>query len=47
MSAKERAEIRKVDADTDAVYVAASVLSGNEVREKLPVTRTRPITLWT
>lgn len=35
MSAKERAEIRKVDADTDAVYVAASVLSGNEVREKI------------
>ena len=35
MSAKERAEIRKVDADTDAVYVAASVLSNNEVREKI------------
>ncbi|HFL3839656.1 anti-CBASS protein Acb1 family protein, partial [Klebsiella pneumoniae] len=35
MSAKERAEIRKVDADTDAVYVGASVLSGNEVREKI------------
>ncbi|STV95590.1 phage-associated protein, family [Klebsiella michiganensis] len=35
MSAKERAEIRKVDADTDAVYVTSSVLSGNEVREKI------------
>lgn len=35
MSAKEKAEIRKIDADTDAVYVTAGVLSGNEVREKI------------
>lgn len=35
MSAKEKAEIRKIDADTDAVYVAAGALSANEVREKI------------
>ncbi|WP_165430948.1 DUF1073 domain-containing protein [Atlantibacter hermannii] len=35
MSAKEKAEIRKIDADTDAVYITAGVLSGNEVREKI------------
>ncbi|MBA7802523.1 DUF1073 domain-containing protein [Citrobacter freundii] len=35
MSAKEKAEIRKIDADTDAVYVAAGALSNNEVREKI------------
>lgn len=35
MSEKERAEIRKIDADTDAVYVAAGALSNNEVREKI------------
>lgn len=35
MSAKERAEIRKLDADADAAYVGAGVLSGNEVREKI------------
>jgi phage-related protein (TIGR01555 family) len=35
MSAKEKADIRKVDADTDAVYVAAGALSANEVREKI------------
>ena len=35
MSAKERAEIRKLDAETDAAYVGAGVLSGNEVREKI------------
>ena len=35
MSAKERAEIRKLDAETDAAYVSAGVLSGNEVREKI------------
>ncbi len=35
MSEKEKAEIRKIDADTDAVYVTNSVLAGNEVRQKL------------
>ncbi|MHA3365206.1 DUF1073 domain-containing protein [Yersinia enterocolitica] len=35
MSAKEKAEIRKIDADTDAVYITSSVLAGNEVRQKL------------
>ena len=35
MTAKEKAEIRKIDADTDAVYVTSSVLSGNEVRQKI------------
>jgi len=35
MSAKEKAEIRKIDADTDAVYIAAGALSANEVREKI------------
>ncbi len=35
MSAKEKADIRKVDADTDAVYIAAGALSANEVREKI------------
>jgi phage-related protein (TIGR01555 family) len=35
MSAKEKAEIRKIDADTDAVYVATGALSNNEVREKI------------
>ena len=35
MSAKEKAEIRKIDADTDAVYIAAGALSGNEVRQKI------------
>lgn len=35
MSAKEKAEIRKIDADTDAVYIANGALSGAEVREKL------------
>lgn len=35
MSAKEKAEIRKIDADTDAVYIAAGALSNNEVREKI------------
>ncbi|BET42762.1 DUF1073 domain-containing protein [Atlantibacter hermannii] len=35
MSAKEKAEIRKIDADTDAAYIAAGALSANEVREKI------------
>lgn len=35
MSAKEKAEIRKVDADTDAVYITTGALSANEVREKI------------
>ncbi len=35
MSAKEKAEIRKIDADTDAVYVATGAISNNEVREKI------------
>lgn len=35
MSAKEKADIRKVDADTDAVYITAGALSANEVREKI------------
>lgn len=36
MSAKEKAEIRKIDADTDAVYVSTvGALSANEVREKI------------
>lgn len=35
MSAKEKAEIRKIDADTDLVYVTAGALSNNEVREKI------------
>lgn len=35
MSAKERAEIRKIDADTDAVYQAIGALSNNEIREKI------------
>lgn len=35
MSSKEKAEIRKIDADTDAVYVTAGVLSNNEVRQKV------------
>ncbi len=35
MSEKERADIRKVDADTDAVYIASGALSNNEVREKI------------
>ena len=35
MSEKERAEIRKIDADTDAVYVTNSILAGNEVRQKI------------
>lgn len=35
MSSKEKADIRKVDADTDAVYIAAGALSANEVREKI------------
>lgn len=35
MSEKDKAEIRKIDADTDAVYVANSVLAGDEVRQKL------------
>lgn len=35
MSAKERADIRKVDADTDAVYISNGALSGNEVRQKI------------
>ncbi|PUX35964.1 DUF1073 domain-containing protein [Cronobacter sakazakii] len=35
MSEKERAEIRKMDADTDAVYVATGSLTNNEVREKI------------
>ena len=35
MSAKEKAEIRKIDADTDAVYVASGVLAGNEIRQKV------------
>ncbi|HDL6888369.1 TPA: DUF1073 domain-containing protein [Yersinia enterocolitica] len=35
MSEKEKAEIRKIDADTDAVYITSSVLAGNEVRQKL------------
>lgn len=35
MSAKEKADIRKVDADTDSVYIAAGALSANEVREKI------------
>lgn len=35
MSAKEKAEIRKIDADADAVYITAGALSANEVREKI------------
>lgn len=35
MSEKEKAEIRKIDADADAVYITNSVLAGNEVRQKL------------
>lgn len=35
MSAKEKAEIRKTDADTDAVYVTNNVLAGSEIRQKL------------
>jgi phage-related protein (TIGR01555 family) len=35
MTAKEKADIRKIDADTDAVYVATGALSNNEVREKI------------
>lgn len=35
MSAKEKADIRKVDADTDAVYITAGALSANEIREKI------------
>lgn len=35
MSAKEKAEIRKIDADTDAVYTTIGALSNNEVREKI------------
>ncbi|WP_244577355.1 DUF1073 domain-containing protein [Escherichia coli] len=35
MSAKELAEIRKIDADTDAVYAALGALTNNEVREKI------------
>jgi hypothetical protein len=47
MSAKERAEIRKVDADTDAVYVPPACSLATKSVKKSPVTRTRPITLWT
>lgn len=35
MSTKEKAEIRKIDADTDAVYTTIGALSNNEVREKI------------
>ncbi|HDV7525474.1 TPA: DUF1073 domain-containing protein [Yersinia enterocolitica] len=35
MSEKEKAEIRKIDADTDAVYQAIGALSNNEIREKI------------
>lgn len=35
MSAKEKAEIRKIDADTDAVYITAGALSNNEIRKKI------------
>ncbi|HEN3634146.1 TPA: DUF1073 domain-containing protein [Yersinia enterocolitica] len=35
MSDKEKAEIRKIDADTDAVLIAASSISNNESRERL------------
>lgn len=35
MSAKEKAEIRKTDADTDAVYITNGALSASEVREKI------------
>lgn len=35
MSAKEKAEIRKIDADTDAVYSSVSALAGNEIRKKI------------
>jgi hypothetical protein len=47
MSAKEKAEIRKIDADTDAVYVATGALSNNEVRERLPKTPNHHTTHWT
>ncbi|UCL84508.1 DUF1073 domain-containing protein [Pseudomonas sp. HS-18] len=42
MSAKELAEIRKSDADMDAVYVNASILDGSEVRERLASDPTSP-----
>jgi len=35
MSAKEKAEIRKIDADTDAVYVTNSIMAGGEIRQKV------------
>ncbi len=35
MSEKEKAEIRKINADTDVVYVTEGVLSNNEVRQKV------------
>ena len=35
MSEKEKADIRKIDADTDAVYITSGVLAGNEVRQKV------------
>jgi hypothetical protein len=36
MSEKERADIRKVDAETDAVYATQiQALSANEIREKI------------
>lgn len=35
MSEKEKADIRKVDADTDAVYITSGSLSNKEVREKI------------
>lgn len=35
MSKKELAEIRKADADTDALYIDRGVLSGEDVRERL------------
>lgn len=35
MSAKEKAEVRKIDADTAAVYVAAAILEPMEERERL------------
>ncbi|ECE0547091.1 DUF1073 domain-containing protein [Salmonella enterica subsp. enterica] len=35
MTEKEKAEIRKIDADTDAVNVATGALTGNEIRKKI------------
>lgn len=35
MTEKEKAEIRKIDADTDAVNVATGALTGNEIRQKI------------